>query len=80
MNFYVVTLATALGHYLSQGEWQGRSMDLALSWLYVVLRVVHSYYHLNEEVKKRFLTFIASSMVLGVMTGTGAWRLWENSA
>lgn len=45
------------------------SLVLALAWLYVALRYLHSYIHCSyNRVKHRFYAFLASSVVL--------WALW----
>lgn len=74
MNFYVVVLATALGHY-----WKGESVggghitDLTLAWTYVGLRLLHSYMQcMGNRVAKRFYVFLTSSVVLSVLTARGA--------
>ena len=57
MNFYVTTLAVALGHYWNMktgGVISGHSTDLKLAWAYVALRVVHSYWQCcGNQVSKR---------------------------
>jgi hypothetical protein len=58
MLFYAVTLALAvLGH--------GETVDVALAWLYVSLRIAHSLVQaLVNVIMVRFAIFIAASVVL----------------
>jgi hypothetical protein len=57
----VMTYATRHG-----GAWM-----VALAWLYVAIRFVHTYVHLSSnDVRMRFQLFLASCLVLGVMWGS----------
>ena len=79
MNFYVVTIALALGHYW-RGEGEGTGMaasggyqtDVLLAWTYVGLRFVHSIFQCRGNVLNKFFVFIVSSVVLGAMAVRGA--------
>lgn len=79
MNFYVVTIAVALGHYW-RGEREGTEMvasggyqtDVLLAWAYVGLRFVHSIFQCRGNVLNRFFVFTISSVVLGAMAVRGA--------
>lgn len=79
MNFYVVTIALALGHYWrDEGEGIGMAVsggyqtDVLLAWAYVGLRFVHSIIQCRGNVPNRFFIFLVSSVVLGAMAVRGA--------
>jgi hypothetical protein len=60
--FYAVAIVLAL-------VGRGDGIDLVLAWAYVGLRVVHSLQQaLVNKIEVRFLLFVASSLVLLVMT------------
>jgi len=52
---------------------------LACAWGYVVLRALHAYIHLtSNNVIRRFQAYVASTIVLFVMWGVFAVRLFAN--
>jgi hypothetical protein len=69
--FYVAMLAGVAMHAATL--WL-----LALAWIYVVLRYVHSYIHCTyNRVMHRFAVFGLSMFVLVVIWGVLAWRIIE---
>ena len=69
--FYVTLLAGVAMHAATL--WL-----LALAWIYVVLRYVHSYIHCTyNRVMHRFAVFGLSMFVLVVIWGVLAWRIIE---
>jgi hypothetical protein len=67
--FYVAMLAGVAMHAAT--VWL-----LALAWIYVVLRYVHSYIHCTyNNVMHRFAVFGMSMFVLVVIWGVLAWRI-----
>ena len=60
--FYAVALVLALSG-------QGQGPALALAWAYVLLRIAHSLVQATfNKVSVRFLLFLLSTLVLGVLT------------
>lgn len=54
------------------------SMQLALAWTYVGLRVVHSFIHVTyNRVTHRFAAYLASTICLFLMWGLFALSLWK---
>lgn len=63
-QFYAIALATAIA---KGGDDEG--LDVALAWTYVGLRVVHSLVQCStNNIRRRFLVFATSSLVLAGMT------------
>ena len=55
-------------------------VQLALAWVYVVLRCAHSYIHLTyNRVLHRLAVFLASMGVLFAMWALFAWSLWTTA-
>lgn len=52
------------------------NVDIGLGWLYVALRVVHSLVQVAHVIAIRFLLFLASSIVLGVLTFHAAMQVF----
>ncbi|MCK9538471.1 MAPEG family protein [Dokdonella sp.] len=51
---------------------------LALAWLFVALRVVHSLIHCSyNRVMHRFMVYTAGGFVLWALWARLAWRLWQ---
>jgi hypothetical protein len=59
--FYTLSLAVFVTHQVT--EWM-----LGLAWLYVALRIVHTFIHLSyNKILHRFSSYAASNLVLLVM-------------
>lgn len=70
--FYAALAATA---WTGQGE---ATLVLALAWLFVALRIVHSIIQCGyNKVMHRFWAYIAGAMVLWTLWGAIAWRWWN---
>ena len=62
--FYTVVLMVYVTHHVS-------TFLVALAWLYVVIRWVHSYIHLgSNDLIARFSAYFASAFVLALMWAT----------
>jgi hypothetical protein len=54
------------------------SAMLALAWLFVVLRAVHSLIHCTfNHVISRFIVHLLATLSLWVFWGLLAWRMWQ---
>jgi hypothetical protein len=69
--FYVVCCALAITDTVT-------SLQLALAWTYVGLRVIHSFIHVTyNRVIHRFAAYLASTVCLFLMWGLFAYSLWR---
>lgn len=68
--FYAICFALQL---LGQGE---AAINIGLAWLYVALRVLHSFVQVAHNVPLRFLVFVASSIVLVMLTAHAALQVF----
>ena len=69
--FFAVCCAMAITDTVS-------SLQLALAWIYVVLRCAHSAIHLTyNRVLHRLAVFLAGMAVLFAMWALFAWSLWK---
>lgn len=69
--FYVLSLLALLTGF-------GGELSLALAWIYVALRVIHSLIHCTyNKVMQRFFVFAISAIVLIIMLITMALDFWS---
>ena len=67
--FYAICCALAI-------TGQVTDVQLALAWLFVILRAVHSFIHVTyNRVMHRFLVYVAGGVVVFIMWALFAWQL-----
>ncbi|KAL4907200.1 hypothetical protein BDW74DRAFT_148739 [Aspergillus multicolor] len=72
-QFYAIVLALAFARYVRGDEESKLGVDVALAWMYVGLRVLHSFVHVTRNwIMLRFGVFVISSGVLVVLAGRAA--------
>lgn len=76
-QFYAVTLALAIAN----GPTSTASIDVALAWAYVGIRVLHSLVQcFTNNIPQRFSLFVTSSGVLAALTARAAWVIFGLNA